>query len=100
MCGQAVVAAQAAATAGTRVYTVGYGSPTSGCASDKTYSAYPGITPCQAIGDMASSPSYFFSDDGDGCTSANNINITNLKQIFQIIAGSYRTPKLIPNGTT
>ena len=39
-CGQAVLAAQAAANAGTTVYTIGYGSPTSGgCLTDKTYSA-------------------------------------------------------------
>ena len=39
-CGQAVLAAQAAATAGTTVYTIGYGAETSGgCTTDETYSA-------------------------------------------------------------
>ncbi len=46
-CGQAVQAAYDAATNSdynntgsfTRVYTIGYGSPTSGCTTDKTYSA-------------------------------------------------------------
>ena len=39
-CGQAVLAAQAAAKAGTTVYTIGYGAETSGgCPSDATYSA-------------------------------------------------------------
>jgi hypothetical protein len=103
-CGQAIVAAQAAATAGTRVYTIGYGSPTgsnsSDCPTDVTYSAYPGISPCTAMLDMASSPQYSYSDDGDGCVSADNSAFTNLKQIFQKIAGGFTTPKLIPNGST
>ena len=65
-CGQAVVAAQAAASAGTKVYTIGYGAETSGgCATDAKYSASvtngDGVTwatgdqPCQALGAMASS---------------------------------------------
>src|ERR1019366_5295594 len=42
-CGQAVVAAQVAAAAGTKVETIGYGSETKGgCLSDKTYSATVG----------------------------------------------------------
>jgi hypothetical protein len=41
-CHQAVAAAQAAATAGTRVYSVAYGAAASGCASDTS----PTITPC------------------------------------------------------
>ena len=44
-CGQAVVAAQAAAAAGTKVETIGYGSETSGCTTDKTYSATVGSVP-------------------------------------------------------
>ena len=99
-CGQAVVAAQAATTAGTRVYTVGYGSENSGCTTDATYSAYKRITPCEAIQDMASAPAYFYSDDADGCASPNGTNFTKLTQIFQAIAGNFTTPRLVPNGTT
>ena len=63
-CGQAVLAAQAAANAGTTVYTIGYGAETSGgCLTDETYSATvttdggswgPGDQPCQAMAAMAS----------------------------------------------
>jgi len=48
-CGQGVTAARAAATTGTRVYTVAYGSSTSGCDSDASKGTNPGITPCQAL---------------------------------------------------
>jgi hypothetical protein len=99
-CGQAVIAAQAATAAGTRVFTVGYGSPTSGCATDKTYSAYVGISPCSALTKMASAPGYFYSDNGAGCSSPNQTNFTQLKQIFTAISRNLTTSRLVPNGTT
>ncbi len=99
-CGQAVLAAHAATAAGTTVYTIGYGSETTGCTTDKTYSAYPGITPCTAIMDMASAPGDFYSDDGHGCVSPNEANFTNLKQIFTAISKNLTTTRLVPNGTT
>jgi hypothetical protein len=112
MCGQAVLAAQAAATAGTTVYTIGYGAETSGgCVSDKTYSASvgtkggnwgPGDQPCQALAAMASSAVNFYSDDGDGCeaTAPTNQNLTKLTAIFRAIVDNMSSPRLIPNGTT
>jgi Flp pilus assembly protein TadG len=107
-CGQAIIAAQAAAATpnangvnGTRVYTVGYGAKTSGtCSTDASYSAYKGIQACTALQDIASSPGYFYSDDGNGCQSPNQMNFTQLKQIFQAISRDLTTPRLIPNGTT
>ena len=111
-CGQAVLAAQAAATAGTTVYTIGYGAPTSGgCTTDKTYSATVttnggswshGKQPCQAIAAMASAQVNFYSDDGSGCqaTAPSNQSITQLTAIFRAITDNLSTPRLIPNGTT
>ena len=111
-CGQAVLAAQAAATAGTTVYTIGYGAETSGgCLSDKTYSASvstsggswgPGDQPCKAIAAMASSTVNFYSDDGQGCeaTAPSNQNLTKLTAIFRAIVDNMSSPRLIPNGTT
>jgi Flp pilus assembly protein TadG len=109
-CGQAVVAAQAAANAGTLVYTIGYGAETSGCTTDSSYSASvttnggswgPGDSPCQALEAMASAPINFFSDDSDGCkaTVPSNQAITQLTSIFHQITASLSTPRLIPNGT-
>ncbi len=112
MCGQAVVAAQAAANAGTQVYTIGYGAVTSGgCTSDKTYSANvttnggswkAGDQPCQALAAMASAQANFYSDDANGCvaTDTSNANITKLTAIFQAITNGLTSPRLIPNGTT
>lgn len=110
-CGQAVVAAQSAATAGTSVYTIGYGSETSGCTTDSQYSASvttnggswgPGDSPCQALAAMASAPINFYSDDGNGCTATvpSNAAITALTSIFHQITSSLTTARLIPNGTT
>ena len=111
-CGQAVLAAQAAANAGTSVYTIGYGSETSGgCLSDATYSASvttaggtwgPGDEPCQALAAMASSQINFYSDDGEGCeaTAPTNQNLTKLTAIFRAIVNNMSSPRLIPTGTT
>jgi Flp pilus assembly protein TadG len=117
-CGQAVLAAQAAATAGTTVYTIGYGalntggsSSGGGCVSDKTYSATVGAngstwkagdSPCQSLGAMASAQVNFYSDDGDGCqaTAPSNQAITKLTAIFRAITDNLTTARLIPNGTT
>jgi hypothetical protein len=111
-CGQAVLAAQAAATAGTAVYTIGYGSETSGgCLSDKTYSATvttdggswkPGDEPCAAMAAMASAQVNFYSDDGEGCqaTAPSNQSITKLTAIFRAITNNMTTPRLIPNGSS
>ena len=44
-CHEAITAAQVAKTAGTWIYTVSYGSPSSGCSTDKS----PSITPCAAL---------------------------------------------------
>jgi len=101
-CGQAINAAQAAASSKTRVYTVGYGIASGGCSTDATYSAYKGVSACSAMKDMASSTDYFFSDEtsSGACPSTNELNFTQLKQIFQAIARGLTTPRLIPNGTT
>ena len=99
-CHQAVTAATAATNAGIRVYTVAYGAAASGCITDTA----PAITPCQTMERMASSPGYFFSDytatgGSSSCISASQ-PVTNLNQIFQVIAGDLTVSKLIPNGTT
>jgi Flp pilus assembly protein TadG len=111
-CGQAVLAAQYAASAGTTVYTIGYGAETSGgCLSDKTYSATvttnggswkPGDQPCNAIAAMASAEVNFYSDDGNGCqaTTPSNQALTKLTAIFRAITDNMTSPRLIPNGTT
>jgi hypothetical protein len=115
-CGQAVQAAQLATAAGTVVYTIGFGSETSGCTTDKTYTTSSGSTdgaeawpsgtyagtPCNAIAAMASSGNTFYSDNSGGCPAldAANANFTSLAQIFEAIVDNLSTPRMIPNGTT
>jgi hypothetical protein len=103
-CHQAITAAQAAATAGIRVYAVAYGAESSGCSTDS-----PAITPCTTMGDIASSPAYFYSDynqSGGGadksCTGTGGAGnaLTNINQIFTSIFTSFTVARLIPNSTT
>ena len=111
-CGQAVEEAQLATAAGTIVYTIGFGSETSGCATDAKFSTAAtnangaeawskGGTPCNAIAAMASNPNTFFSDDSNGCSALTpaNANFSSLAQIFQAIVTGLTSPRLIPNGT-
>ena len=100
-CLQGVEAAQAAAAAGTWVYAIAYGAEASGCTTD---SAPYYNNPCQAMEDIASSPSKFFSDytatgGSSACVSAANPT-TNLNQIFTKIGAQLTWARLIPNGTT
>ena len=100
-CSQAVAAAAAAAAAGTRVYSVAYGSASSGCSTDVKYGTYKGITPCQTMQKIASSPAYFYSDynqsgSGSTCQSASQPT-SNLSQIFALILKSLTAPHLIPD---
>jgi Flp pilus assembly protein TadG len=109
-CGQAVDAAQYAATYPnnpTRVYTVAYGASTqssySNCASDIHAGTHPNITPCQTMKSMATGPAYFYSDytvpDGDrGCVATNNA-LTSLSDIFKAITADLTRVRLIPNNT-
>jgi hypothetical protein len=96
-CHQAVTAAQAATAAGTRFYSVAYGSGSSGCSTDS-----PAITPCQTMENMASAPQYFFSDytatGSGGCTSAAQPT-SNLSQIFTEIASDFTVARIIPDNT-
>jgi Flp pilus assembly protein TadG len=101
-CSQGITAAKAATTAGTRVYTVAYGSPSSGCSSD-TSGTYAGISPCTAMQDMASASQYFYSDynqsgSNSTCYSTSQ-SVSKLADIFTAIAGDLTVARLIPNNT-
>ncbi|MGA8742039.1 MAG: hypothetical protein WB561_12720, partial [Terracidiphilus sp.] len=108
-CAQAVTAAQYATSQGTTVYTVAYGSPSSGCASDvynkKTNTTGTSITPCQAMQQMSSGwpadTTHFYSDStatgGGSCISG---LAGGLDAIFTDLAAQFSTARLIPNGTT
>ena len=115
-CQQAIMAAQAAQSAGTTVVTVAFGSETSAsCSTDSTTIAtatsgqsaftYKTITPCLTMKNMASPPSngfsYFFADSassGNGCTDdLHNNGVGSIGQIFGgAIASLFTTPRLLP----
>ena len=102
-CGQGVTAAQYATAQGTRVYSVAYGSPQSGCSTDVNTGAYPNISPCQTMSDMASAQQYFFSDykqtgSNSTCFSTQQ-PVTSLSQIFTQIASDLSVGRLIPDNT-
>jgi hypothetical protein len=101
-CGQAVVAAQYAATQGTLVYSVAYGATPTGCSTDAAAGSYPNITPCTTMQDMASAPQYFYSDfhqTGSASVCVSGQPVTSLSAIFSSIAADLTTARLIPNNT-
>ena len=98
-CQQAITAAQAAATAGTAVYSIAYGASTSKTGSCSTDN--PHISACSTLQQMASDPSKFYSDNVNGsssCTSAAN-PVSELVSIFQRLTKSLTTTRLVPDDT-
>jgi len=94
-CQAGINAAKAAATAGSWVYTIAYGAPTSGsCAKDT------GLSGCLAMKNMASDLTKFYSDNANGCQSTNHPSLTSLQSIFQNIGNNLTITRLVPNGTT
>lgn len=105
-CTQAVNAANYAKTykeadgKSTVIYSVSYGSETSGCTAGETA---PYTTPCATMQGIASVPNsqYFFSvpnsttKGGTICTGA--VPITKLDQVFVAIKSDLQGSRLIPN---
>ena len=115
-CQQAIIAAQAAATAGTQVYSVAYGSEQTGCYSgsgntDTTLLSFSRplnatftisqLTPCITMENIASSLGNFYSDynqSGAGSTCQDSSHtVSSLADIFLSIASSFTQPRLVPN---
>jgi Flp pilus assembly protein TadG len=113
-CYAAVTAAQAAAKAGTEVYAVYYddNGSTSTCTTDS--GKYTGAAPdgaCYTLQQIANSPgtttgtyvndpTRFYSIDGASSPCPSKNNYSTIASIFQNIATSLQTARLIPNGTT
>ena len=106
-CQQAVNAASYAKTTkqsdgtATEIYSVSYGSETSGCTAGDT------ITPCQTMEDISSLPlsQYFYSvpqtvagKTTTKCSGA--VPISQLDQVFKAIGSYLQSSKLLPVGVT
>ncbi len=109
-CQQAIAAAQAAAKAGTWVYSIAYGSSTatgssSTCTTD-TSGALAGLSSCTTMQDIAASPSAipdatkFYSNGNNGVVCPGSNSIANLVSLFQNISTNLSEPRLLPNNTT
>jgi hypothetical protein len=85
-CAQAVTAAGAARTAGTKVFTVAYGAANSGCSTDS-----PTISPCTAMSNMADAGN-FYSDTCSGAAPA-----VGIAAMFADIGSSFTVARLIPD---
>jgi Flp pilus assembly protein TadG len=88
-CDQAIAAAQAATTAGTTVYAVAYGAPTSGCSSGDTHN------PCTTMQAIASDSTKFYSTDSSCKITGSPNTIGSLPSQFQGIAASLTKPRLV-----
>jgi hypothetical protein len=98
-CQQAVTAATSATNQGTTVYTVAYGSPSTGCTTDTgTYTS-----PCYTMQQMASSAATFYSDDNQSGTTSScpaGKSVSAIGNIFTQIASNLTVARLIPNNVT
>jgi hypothetical protein len=97
-CHQAIDAANFATLSGTTVYTIAYGSPSSGCSTDNAKQFSSTITPCSTLQLMSSyyasgDMSHFYSDGS--CSSV--YDLTNLDGIFKSIQAQLTHARLIPN---
>jgi hypothetical protein len=118
-CQQAITAAQYATSHSTTVFSVAYGSGSSGCASgwnigltDTTLvgtGANQSFTlstldPCVTMENIASSLSTFYSDYKQGGTSGSCIDAAHstvsLQDIFLAISSTFTKPRLIPTNAT
>jgi hypothetical protein len=101
------------ATTCTPTVTTGGGSwpaGESGYSSTGGSATVAALSPCASLAAMASSPIFFFSDQGNGCpvtasgnvvnSSTGGVGLNAMAQIFSKIVTSLSNPKLIPNGTT
>jgi Putative Flp pilus-assembly TadE/G-like len=100
-CQQAITAANYATNQGTRVVTIAYGAPSSGCNTD-TSGPLAGISPCTAMQDMASSSSDFYTDASassapGACDPSASLA---LDAIFSNLAATLGKARLLPNGIT
>ena len=99
-CKQAVEAAQAATTAGTKIYSVAYGASTStsGSSSCSTESGYaPKYTACTTMQGIASDTTKFYTTNAT-CNVAGSANpVTKLPDVFKAITTTLTKPRLITN---
>ena len=97
-CSQAVAVAAAAKAAGTKIYTVAYGAPTS--ATGSCQSETVAMSACTTLKNIASDASTFYSSsDGSGGTCGSTNPATGLSSILGNIALQFRKTRLLPNNT-
>lgn len=117
-CQQAIMAAQAAQNAGTTVYTVAFGSESSGCTtssggtdssliatatSGQAALSLSTLSPCIVMENMASPPdasgnTHFYADSSsasNGCTDAAH-TVSSIGDIFGAITTNFLSPGLLP----
>jgi Flp pilus assembly protein TadG len=88
-CDQAIAAAQAATAAGTTVYAVAYGAPTSGCSSGDTHN------PCTTMQAIASDKSRFYTTDSSCQMTGSPNAVASLPSAFQAITTTLTKPRLV-----
>ncbi len=121
-CQQGIMAAQSAQTAGTTVFSVAFGSESSGCTTsgggtdssliatatsgNAAFSSVNSITPCVTMKNVASPTtngiSYFYADtssSSNGCTDTAH-TVSEVNQIFWAISSYFTSPRLLPNNAS
>ncbi|HVU48311.1 MAG TPA: hypothetical protein VHD85_19435, partial [Terracidiphilus sp.] len=122
-CQQGIMAAQTIQAAGTTIFSVAFGSESSGCtttsggtdsgtpiasatAGNTAISSISDITPCNTMKNIASPTtngiSYFYADTSagkQGCTDTAH-TVTEVNQIFWAISSYFTSPRLLPNNAS
>jgi hypothetical protein len=106
-CQQAVEAADYAKSQGTTVYSVGVWLGVLWMYhrfDEYEPNNQANITPCQVMSEMASGPSYFYSDYNQSGSSSTcestGTSVTAINDIFTAVLNDLLIVRLIPNGTT
>lgn len=90
-CQQAIDAASNATAAGTTVYSVAFGNPTTkGCPFDT-----PAINPCMAMQRIASDPTRYYTSDCNTLKGALHPP-DQIPQVLNVVRGTLTKPRLLP----
>jgi Flp pilus assembly protein TadG len=98
-CEQAVTAADNVKAAGTTIYSVGYGSPSTGCTTDTGVYSSPCYTMQQMATPASNGKTYFYSDQGGIGDCPSGAAPSSLSGIFGAILSDFGPARLVPNST-
>ena len=99
-CHEAIVAADAAATAGTDVYSIAYDADNTSSSCTQDSGAYASLTGFTTMQQIASDPAKFYCLNPPSGQTCNNASASSLKAIFTAIGDDVTNARLLPDNTS